>query len=94
MITTPSSSSILCFKDIWKNNVMDKGCYKIRVKSHLGPGTAGVFEGFTIRHESNGESVLTGPVVDQAALHGILMKIRDLGLVLVEVERIACEHNS
>jgi len=73
---------------------MDKGYYEIRVKSHLGPSTAGMFEGFTMRYEANGESVLTGPVVDQAALHGILMKIRDLGLVLVEVKRIVCEYNS
>ena len=66
-------------------------CYLIRVKSHLGPGTARAFEGFTVRHEANGESVLTGPVVDQAALHGILMKIRDLGLVLVEIKQIPSE---
>ena len=68
--------------------------YLIRVKSHLGPGTATAFEGFTIRHEANGESVLIGHVVDQAALHGILMKIRDLGLVLIEVRSITCESNS
>lgn len=72
---------------------MDMECYVIRIKSHLGPGTACAFEGFTIRHEANGESVLTGPVVDQAALHGILMKIRDLGLVLVELKNTPCESN-
>ncbi len=68
--------------------------YLIRVKSHLGPGTATAFEGFTIRHEANGESVLIGRVVDQAALHGILMRIRDLGLVLIEVRSITCESDS
>jgi len=65
-------------------------CYEFRVKSHLGPGAAGAFDGFSAQHKVNGQTVLTGPVVDQAALHGILMKIRDLGLVLVEVKKITC----
>lgn len=69
-------------------------CYEIRVKSHLGPSASGSFEGFAIRHEVSGETVLTGHVVDQAALHGILMKIRDLGLALVEVKRIQQASNS
>lgn len=73
---------------------MDMECYEIRVKSHLGPSSAGVFEGFTVRHEANGETILTGTVVDQAALHGVLMKIRDLGLALVAVKRIKQESNS
>jgi hypothetical protein len=68
--------------------MMDMDCYEIRVKSHLGPSSAGIFEGFIIRHEASGETILIGPVVDQASLHGVLMKIRDLGLVLVEVKRI------
>lgn len=67
---------------------MDEEYYLIRVKSHLGPGVASTFEGFTIRHEANGETILTGPVADQAALHGIFMKIRDLGLTLVEVKSL------
>ncbi len=72
---------------------MDKKNYLIRLKSHLGPSSAGAFEGFTIRHEANGETVLTGPAVDQAALHGILIKIRDLGLTLVEVKSLNCDIN-
>ncbi len=73
---------------------MDEAYYQIRVKSHLGPSSIGAFEGFTMRHEANGETVLTGPVVDQAALHGVLMKIRDLGLTLVEVKNLKSDFKS
>jgi hypothetical protein len=46
------------------------------------------FEGLTITLEDNGETVLTGPVVDQAALHGLLRKVRDLGLPLIAVLQV------
>lgn len=72
---------------------MSTGYYQIRVKSHLGPGCSSAFEGFTMRHQANGDTVLTGPVVDQAALHGILIKIRDLGLTLVEIKSIQPQEN-
>ena len=62
--------------------------YRIRVKGHLGCGWSAWFEGLSIRHEENGETVLYGPIVDQAALHGVLMKIRDLGLTLMAVNRV------
>ena len=61
--------------------------YKIRVKGHIGEDWSSWFEGMTIRHEESGETLLTGPLVDEAALHGVLAKIRDLGLPLVEVKR-------
>jgi hypothetical protein len=61
--------------------------YEIRVKGHLGISWSTWFEGMDIRHEENGETVLSGPIADQAALHGVLMKIRDLGLPLVAVSR-------
>ena len=73
---------------------MDEEHYLIRVKSYLGPGVAGAFEDFTMQHAANGETVLTGPVVDQSALHGLLMKIRDLGLTLVEVKSLKGEPHS
>jgi hypothetical protein len=73
---------------------MDEEYYLIRVQSHLGPSSAEMFEGFTIRHEANGETVLTGPVTDQATLHGVLMKIRDLGLTLVEVKSLKSDFKS
>jgi len=67
---------------------MDPGqpvIYQIRIKGHLGSQWADWFEGMTIRLEENGDTLLTGPVIDQAALHGLLKKIRDLGLPLISV---------
>jgi hypothetical protein len=61
--------------------------YEIRVKGHIGDSWSSWFEGMAIRHEESGETILSGPLVDQAALHGVLIKIRDLGLSLVEVRR-------
>jgi hypothetical protein len=60
--------------------------YRIRIKGHLGPQWATWFEGLTMTWQEPGETVLTGRVVDQAALHGILNAIRDLGLPLLEVQ--------
>lgn len=63
--------------------------YEIRVERHLGPAAAALFPGFDVRHEADGSSVLTGALPDQAALHGALARVRDLGLVLVEVRVVA-----
>jgi hypothetical protein len=59
--------------------------YQIRIKGHLGSGWTDWFGGLTITPEENGDTLLTGPVVDQAALYGLLKKVRDLGMPLVSV---------
>lgn len=66
----------------------EPGRYEIRIKGHLDDRWVNWFEGLTIMREDNGETLLTGPVVDQAALHGLLRKVRDLGLPLVSVIHI------
>lgn len=65
--------------------------YQIRVRSHLGSGWADWFEGLTITLEENGDTLLTGPIVDQSALHGLLKKVRDLGMSLVSVNQVEPE---
>jgi hypothetical protein len=62
--------------------------YQIRVRGHLGAGWSEWFAGLRITNEANGEAVLTGPVADQAALHGLLARVRDLGLPLLAVTRV------
>jgi hypothetical protein len=59
--------------------------YQVRIKGHLGLHWTDWFGGLTITLEDNGDTLLTGPVVDQAALHGVLRKVRDLGLPLISV---------
>ena len=61
--------------------------YEIRVAGHLSANWAARFEGLSMRHEPEGETVLSG-MLDQAALHGVLVKIRNLGLNLISVNRV------
>lgn len=64
--------------------------YEIRVAGHLSLTWKARFEGLSVRLDPGGETVLSG-TLDQAALHGVLIRIRDLGLKLVSVNRIGCE---
>ncbi len=61
--------------------------YEIRIKGHLDDRWADRFEGMRFAHESDGTTILSGPVVDQAALHGLLRRVRDLGMPLLSVIR-------
>jgi len=62
--------------------------YEIRIQGHVSQRWALWFEGFSLRYEENGQTVLIGPIVDHAALHGVLMRICDLGIPLISVNRI------
>src|SRR5687768_4144196 len=66
----------------------EPGLYEIRIKGHLEQRWANWFEGLSITLVESGDTLLTGPVVDQAALHGLLRKVRDLGLPLVSVIQV------
>jgi len=66
----------------------EPGLYEIRIKGHLADRWADWFGGLTITLEDNGDTLLAGPVVDQAALFGLLRKVRDLGMPLLSVMRV------
>ena len=68
------------------------GRYEIRVKGHLNTRWAAWFDGLTLTHGSDGTTIIHGPVADQAALHGLLQKIRDLGLPLISVNHVSPGH--
>ena len=65
--------------------------YEIRVHGHLGPRWTAWFDGLCLTNEADGTTALRGPVVDQAALHGLLQKVRDIGVPLVSVTRLDAE---
>jgi hypothetical protein len=66
----------------------EPGLYEIRVVGHLDTRWAEWFEGLSFTHQSDGTTILYGPVVDQAALHGLLRKVRDLGVPLISAIRV------
>jgi hypothetical protein len=62
--------------------------YEIRVEGHLGARWAAWFDGLRLTAEDDGTTVIAGPVVDQAALHGLLQKLRDIGIPLVSLRQV------
>jgi hypothetical protein len=68
--------------------------YQIRIKGHLDPSWVDWFEGFTLTHQADGSTLLTGTVLDQPALHGLLTRIHSLGLPLLLVEQMETEKDS
>jgi hypothetical protein len=67
------------------NNTSQPGVYQIRIRGHLGAAWTAWFGDLAISLDGNGDTLLTGPVVDQAALHAVLRKVRDVGITLVSV---------
>jgi hypothetical protein len=65
--------------------------YEIRIENGLDEGWTAWFDGLRITHEPDGVTVITGMVADQAALHGLLAKVRDLGLSLISVQRLSSD---
>ncbi len=70
------------------NNSEQIGMYEIRIKGHLDPRRISVVEGLTVNHQANGETTLCGYMPDQAALYGLLNRLRDLGIPLLAVNQI------
>jgi hypothetical protein len=69
----------------------EAGRYEIRLTGLLDAHWAAWFDGMTVRHESDGTTVISGRIADQAALHGVLQRVRDLGLSLISVARLEPE---
>ena len=68
--------------------------YQIRVRGHLDPQRSVWFDGLTVTHTASGDTILAGALEDEAALHGLLMKIRDLHVPLIALNRIEAEQDS
>lgn len=66
-------------------------CYRLRIRGHLDPAWSTWFDDLTITQEDDGTTTLAGPLVDQAALYGLLGRLRDLGATLLGVERLPAD---
>jgi hypothetical protein len=69
--------------------VPDQPIYRLRVQSHLAPHGAAWFDGMAVTAHADGTTTLEGPVVDSAALYGLISRLRDLGLTLLAVQQVA-----
>ena len=72
----------------------EAGRYEIRLTGHLDAHWTAWFDGLTVSHASDGSTVISGPIADQAALHGVLQRVRDLGLPLVSVIRVESDRST
>ena len=88
MLSEPQQDQSLSNHPVPKTDSTQAMVYEIKVEGHLGQQWADWFGGVTITLEANGNTLLTGPVIDQAALYGLLKKVRDLGMPLVSVNRV------
>ena len=73
-------------------NNLEAGSYELRIQGHLGARWAAWFDGLSLTNEPDGSTLICGPVADQSALHGLLQKVRDLGLPLVSVTHVDADH--
>jgi hypothetical protein len=73
---------------MWTGSQHESGRYEIRVQGHLESRWAAWFDGMTLTPQCDGTTTIAGPVVDQAALHGVLRRLRDVGLPLVSVMQV------
>jgi len=71
-----------------QDNTAQAPVYQIKIEGHLGEHWADVFDGLSIMLTDDGDTLLNGPIVDQAALHGLLRRIRDAGMTLISVRRV------
>ena len=83
---TPIAGNAVSKED--RKHSLESQVYRIRIKGHLDNSWSEWLDGLTITHEEGGTTLLIGPVADQPALHGVLVKIRDLGLPLVSVNHV------
>jgi hypothetical protein len=84
----PSYRPVMNETSALTGNSHEAGRYEIRLKGHLETRWSAWFDGLSLTHQSDGNTLLHGLVTDQAALHGLLQKVRDLGLPLVSVTQI------
>ena len=77
-----------------EKTIPEQEIYQIKIKGFLDDKWSDWFDGFTITHQGELETLLIGPVRDQGALHGMLAKIRDLGLYLISVESLPAEEET
>jgi hypothetical protein len=88
MLAHHISSYVSIMSEIATGDHREAGRYEIRLNGHLDSRWAAWFDGLGLTHQSDGTTIISGLVADQAALHGLLQKVRDIGLPLVSVTQV------